>query len=221
MFRWLWRANAVAIFLVALAALFSMAWFMVDMMEDSRRRHAEAQAAPAIRPGDTNDPSASLRLGAPFPVTGTQVLRANLESVEGRTSGMSGSSDDTETRNVLFIDTATGAGRWLLPTHRRVIVSAETVYASDDPGSHGPPVGALVLVKDDEDAETGDLLVFNGPATTIVPLSGVRAYHSSTATEGNQLIVVFDRGGKYVLARFETPSMRKLSETEIRVPDLR
>lgn len=214
-FRWIWRLNAIAILLVALAALAAIATVTFSEMRSNRRAAADMNAAPVVKEADAQ---ANLTLGAPSMVPGTQILRAEL-STPGRGSSL-GSYDSTETRNILFIHAVSGRSRWLLPSHRRVIEQSEQVFAPDDDEQDRAPLASAAMVKD-SGATTGDLILFDATATRIVPIaSGVRRLHSAIATSATEIVVVFDRDGRYVLARFEAPSLRKTGETPLAVPQL-
>ncbi len=80
---------------------------------------------------------------AVMPATGEKLFFGSIENVDGssfvllplesRRPGMklaSGSSYDTETRNLLFYDAASGEARWLRPDHGAVIVSHELLRES-------------------------------------------------------------------------------------------
>jgi hypothetical protein len=215
LFRWIWRFNAIAILLVALAAVFGIGAVVVGEIAQNRRRSAEAAAAPVVKQAD-----AELRLGVPRMIPGTDVLRADLQAVDERAPSLS-SYDSTVTHNILFIETNSGRSRWLLPSHRRIVEETNMISAPDDPGESRAPLASAALIKDAEDSETGDLLLFDPTGARIMNVSaGVRRIHSATATSPSLVLLVFERGGKYVLARFDAPSLRKVQETELQVPRL-
>ena len=216
-FRWIWRINGVAILLVAVAALLGIAALFISEMSDNRRRAEAAVAAPVIAKKDTQS---DLRLGDPRQIAGTTILRAELQAVDRPATGLSGSSDNTVTHNILFIDTATGASRLLLPSHRRVV---DATYEIDEtcPTMTCKPVASVVLIRDTRDAETGDLVVHDPAGTKILTAAqGIRTIHSATAVGPSELVVLFERGGRYILARFDRASLTKIAETELKVPQL-
>jgi hypothetical protein len=217
-FRWIWRVNAVFILLVALAALYGIGSYFVSEWVNRNRRSAEVQAAPVVMQADA---SASLRLGPPSMIAGTGFMRADLLRTvgEGKVGSFS-SSDSTETRNVLFIDAASGVSRWLLPSHLRVIEQPEEIETPYVAGQDREHLATAVLVRD-SGADAGDLVVFNPVGTKVVTVAGgVRRIHSATATGPSQFVVVFERESKYVLARFDATSFTRVSETELQVPQL-
>jgi hypothetical protein len=217
-FRWIWRINAIVIFLVAVAALCGIGSLLLGELTNNRRRAAEAKAAPVVKQADAGD---NLRLGPPTAIPGTRMLRADLHVAGERTSSFSGSYNRNEVHNVLFIDSLSGESRWLLPSHRRVMVDTDTVYVPADTTRDRAPMASVTLVKDSPDGDTGDLILFDATGRkTVLLASAVRRIHNTTATGPAELVVVFERAGKYVLARIDTPTLTKASELELHLPQL-
>lgn len=215
-FRWIWRINAIAILLVAITTLIAIVTLLVSEMASSRRRASDATAAPAIRQSD-----AKLRLGPPQRVAGTSFLRAELVSEGSGKSLRSSGSYAAETHNVLFIDTASGACKWLLPSHRRTMAEKHEVFAGDDIVMDRAPLAVAALVVN-HGTNTGEVVVFEPTGTTIVTAAtNVRSIHGVAANARSGFTLLFERDGNYVTADFEVPSMKKLRETPLRVPQLR
>jgi hypothetical protein len=217
-FRWLWRVNAIVIFLVAAAMLCGIGTYLINELLQNRRR-AEEQPAPVVRQANVGP---TLRLGQLTPVAGTDLFRADLVAVkEGSRGSLSSSYDPSETHNVLFMNPQTGASRWLLPSHRRVMDQTDAIYTGGELANDRIELATVALLKDSPSAETGDLILYDPAATTVVQVaSDVRRVHTTAAIGTSELLLVFERGGKYFVARYAAPSLRKMSETELRVPQL-
>jgi hypothetical protein len=167
------------------------------------------------------DTDGTLRLGEPDTVTGTQILTVRLLGGGARSSSsFSGSSFHEEVHNVLFIDPASGASHWLLPTHRRIMEETEAIRAANDSRRERTPLASVTLVKDSADAAAGDLIVFDPVGSKVVSIAtGVRHIDSATAFGESEMMVMFERGGKYVLTHLDAASLTKQREIELRVPD--
>jgi len=218
-FRYVWRINAVAILLIVAAALVGISWAVVSDIA----RHLSRQKTPAAQPIAQEDSEAPLKLGPPRTVAGTKILRAELTRTRPESSY--GSSGDSETHNILFVDPATGASSWLLKSHKNIVVHSEDIHAAGGSKEEPPLLASIVLVKppagNDEDG-IGELFLFDASGAQVSSIGDkVRSVHAAWAVSASEFIVVFERGGKYHLARFDSTTRRKLSEAEIKVPAIR
>ena len=110
----------------------------------------------------------------------------------------------------------------MLPSHRRVLGETEEIVGGLDESLDRRPLATAALVKDSSDSDSGDLIVFDPTGSRIVNVSpGVRRIHSGTPIGASEFIITFERAGKYTLARFKTPSLEKVREKELVVPELK
>jgi hypothetical protein len=219
-FRYVWRINAVAILLILAAAIVAMGLSFVSDIARQAGRHR----TPAAQPIAQEDSETPLKLGPPRTVAGTKTLRLELTKTRPASKGYGSSSDSSETRNILFVDPATGASTWLLKSHKSIVAYTEDIHADDD-SKQNRLLASIALVKpevDNDDSATGELLVFDASGGQIASVGGkVRSVHAAVAVNRAEFIVVFERGGKYHIARFDSATRRKTGETEIKVPAIR
>ncbi len=221
-FRYVWRINGVVILLfVGTLAIVVSASFLSDLARNLTRQKTPTAAQPVAQEGS----EAPLKLGAPRAVAGTRILRAELVRTRPQSSYGSG-SEHSETHNILFIDPLTGASSWLLKSHKNVVAYTEDISPfADDSRGERPPLATLALVKPasaDEELGTGELFLFDAAGAQVASIGNkVRRVHATLAVSPAEFVVVFERDGKYHLARFDSATRRKLGEAEIKVPAIR
>ncbi len=205
-FRWIWRLNGLLFLGLLLAGVIAFA--------SSVSWGRSAPPIPAVAlPQPQQNPRVELSLSDPELIAGTHMLRANMQTIE-ETGGIK-SGEQTETRNVLFIDTTSGAARWLLPSHKRVL-SETAIPPLNDP--YARPIALAEHVRD-EGAQTGDLFVCDAIGTNVVAVAtGVSRVHSAAAAGPSEFIVLFERNGRFVMTRFANATLEKLSEHELKLP---
>jgi hypothetical protein len=141
-FRYVWRANAILIFVAAAFAAFGIGTVLFSQLKWSSARRRANEAAPPVR-GEGTDPR--LTLGGFSLVEGTSVFRAKLflhQYGEGLSSG-----GYSETRNIFFLDGSSGVGRWLLSGDTQVITYSEDLSTEGEGVIPRHPVATLVLAK--------------------------------------------------------------------------
>jgi hypothetical protein len=219
-FRYLWRANAILIFVATgIACLAATSVLLSEVGCNARRRRA-AEAAPAV----IADPKERLYLGPLKRVEGTDVLRAELLAAR-HGLGVSSGGYGTDTRNILYFDSDSNTARWLLPDSSRVI-SDETVLWSDvdDESKTRRQLAVVVLVKmkaDDSELGTGVLRIMDPEARRTRDISeGVRAVSHASMSGDNSITLIFERNRKYVRTIIDGRSFEPKSEVEVAVPEL-
>jgi hypothetical protein len=166
------------------------------------------------------DSKERLSLGHAELIPGSTVLRADL--FVGHDTGFS-SGKGFEIRNILFIDPSDKAARWLLPDHDHVV--AQTTDITDDKELRSKrTIATAVFVKAREDERataSGQLLLVDGMGRKIVEVANdVRDIHIATLDAG-EVIVLFERNRRLVLATFDPTSIVKKREQEIELPQLK
>jgi hypothetical protein len=161
-----------------------------------------------------------LSLGHAELIPGSTVLRADL--FVGHDTGFSGGKG-FEIRNILFIDPSEKTARWLLPDNDHVV--AQTTDITDDKELRSKRVIAtavFVKVRGDERAIVpGQLLLVDGMGRKIVEVANdVQDVHIATV-DAAEVIVLFERNRRLVLAAFEPTSLVKKREQEIELPQLK
>jgi len=219
-FRYVWRVNGIAVLLILAAVIITVS---VSFVSDQIRKTGPDNG-PIAQPVAAEG-APKLQLRPPRPVTGTRMLRAELVRTRPQSSYGSG-SESSETHNILFIDPVTGASRWLLKTHKNVVAYTDDISAfADDRRGERPLLATVALVKTaaegDDDVATGELLMFDPSGAQVVPIaSKVRRVYATLAVSSAEFVVVFERDGKYHVARFDSATRRKVGEAEVSIPAL-
>ncbi len=220
-FRYLWRANAVLIFLGTVAISVSIGSLLVSELWRNTNRHQDTAAAPPVVGSESGE---QLYLGQVVQIAGTDTLRGELLA-SGSGKGLGSSGYGSDVRNVLFLDGQSKTARWLLPDSRHVISQSIDVRASDEGSSASQPIAEVLLIKaigSDAEADIGRLMLLDPTGQMVTTISeGVRAVnHAQLSLEGH-ITVLYERNRKYVLATFDASSLAKLSEDELAVPQLK
>jgi hypothetical protein len=216
-FRYLWRVNGILIFLAAAAAIISIATLLISEVVQRVAWHRQAAAGVPVAAADT---SASLSLGQPLAMAGTNVLRINLSTNGG--TGKFSSGGYSEIRNILFIEPGQKAGRWLLPDNDHVISTTSDISDERD-NKERRAIATAVPVKSASaslETEVGKLLLFDPSGKNVVQVAeNVREIHLASLSNG-KLTILYERDRHLVLAEFAPESLAKGSEQQIDVPQL-
>ena len=126
----------------------------------------------------------------------------------------------SDTRNILFIDSADGSARWLLPSDKELITFNTTIADESK-----PPIATVILAKpysDNPDGVDGRLLLLDPIARHIHDVaSDVNAVDGAALTSDGRIAILFESNRKYRLALFDRSSLLKISERDVNVPQLK
>ena len=218
-FRWVWRLDAILIFVAAGAISFWVGALLVSEFGAGSDWRQDAAAGPVVATGEG---ASDLVLGRASVVQGTNMMRAELGV--HRPGGGFSSGGYNETRNILLIDPGDTAARWLLPDHDHVITENSDVVKHQDQPKTSSTVATAVLVKKRGsalEAAGGRLLLFGPSGKNIVEVAdGVRTMHAATLTQGD-LTVLFERDRRLFLVSFDPESLVKRREQQMEVPQLK
>jgi len=219
-FRYVWRINAVLIFLATGAVCLLGASLMLSEVGCNAQRRRAVEAAPPV----VADAREKLILGPMRPVEGSDVLRGELQAPrDGLAIGSSGYS--VETRNVLYLDARSTEARWLLPDSARIISEETTVWSETHDTNARRRVAELALVKHngaDLTVAEGTLLVFDPAGRHITTVAeGVRTLNHVSLLDKDNILVLYEHGRRYVRAILDAQSFEVRSVHEISVPELR
>ena len=211
-FRYVWRINAVLILAAVLLALIGIGATLSSPLFRGLGRHEEKVSQVPVVAAEKEEEK--LTLQAPQQVNGTHIMRADLVA-ERAGRGLGSYKDSAEIRNVLFIELATGATRWLLPDHQNRVTGLTDIYAAGDYGQKAP-IATVALIE-----PAGGLLLFapEGAPVSVVS-NGVHTINTATAVSDKEFVIVFERSGGYVLARFDASTRQKIAEQPLNVPKL-
>jgi hypothetical protein len=217
-FRYLWRVNAVVIFLAAGAITVGVGSLVIEEFGTRTARNREAEAGIPV----VSDPKSHLTLGRMSVIPGTNVMRADL-STDRKAKGIGSSGGYSETRNILFIEPDQKEGHWLLPDNDHVISDHSDITTEDGDHKATRTIATAVLVKPPSDSPenaSGRLLMFDPTGRKIVEVANnVRELHLASLS-GGEVRILLERNRHFVLATFDPASLAKRGEQEIGVPQL-
>jgi hypothetical protein len=167
-------------------------------------------------------PEDKLGWGATTEIPGTPVMRIDL--VEGAGKGFS-SGYGGAVRNVLFLDPADKAGRWLLPDSQHFFAeSLQLIVGQDDPRS-ARTLGTAALVKtvgQRDEAATGRLLLFDAVGRTVEWLAdGVRRLNAASVGASGEWVVLYERNQKFSIAVVDGKTLKTIREQTFDIPTLK
>lgn len=218
-FRYLWRANAILIFVAAGAVTVGagalVTGFLLDLATTEQGPPSGLiQAGPEAAPG--------LFLTQATLLPGTRVMRASL-MVDRAAGGYSSSGGASDTRNLLFVEVGDKAARWLLPDNRQVIVDSTDIMAGGCDTKLNRLVAVAALVKpsaEQRDVAKGQLLLADPSARRIVKVAdGVRRLHVASLLDGD-VWLLYERDRHLVRVSFDGASLAKRGEEQVDVPPL-
>lgn len=125
-FKWIWRTNGVALFVLTIASVVMLALLVAKAGISAARERPEDNV---VEIAGTSIKSSALRFGDFNEITGTSLLYAPL-SIDSEDIGYGSSGGVASSRNLLFFDTATKKTHWLLKSNNE---SIHTVSFLTDP----------------------------------------------------------------------------------------
>jgi hypothetical protein len=214
-FRYVWRINGVLILIAVGAGTIGMVGFLVDEFGGRLNRGREAKMG--IQVADTNT---QLSLEHATVIPGSRFMRANLTQPRGSEGFSSGGY--SEIRNILFIVPGEKDARWLVPDDAHVITASSDVYDEKDQSARRM-IATAVLLKESRDAHgttKGKLLLFDLTGKNIIEVaSNVREMHVAALSDG-ELVLLYEREKRLLLAKFDPGSLARRGEQEINVPKI-
>ncbi len=218
-FRYLWRVNAVLIFVAAGTVTLGAGALLIDYLRSLVTTKEEAPSGLLVA-GPHADPGLFLTQATLLP--GTRVMRASL-MVDRAASGFS-SGGHSDTRNLLFVETGDKTARWLLPDNQHVIEDTTDIVADEEDAKPKRIVAVAALVKpsvDPRDVAKGRLLLCDPAGRRIVEVAeGVRRLHVASLLNG-EVSLLYERDRHLRVARFDAVSLAKRGEEQVDVPQLR
>lgn len=221
-FRLLWRFNALVVAGAGLTVIVGSVLLVVLIYLEERR------AEPVVK-ADTPPPVSQKMVFGDFgPVTGTSTVVIPLEQEASTRSFASSGHSSSVTRNLLFIDLASGDQRWLIEGGNVLIPHYRLIERDGDRGEEAEVVGLLVeVVKSDTDGDgqldTDDRLTlafakpdgtgYTEAITDIDRLLGSRQM-------GGDFIVGFERTGRYHIATVRLSDFHVAATHAIKKPVL-
>ena len=219
-FRLLWRTNAVLIFLATGGVCLLAGSLMLSELGCNIQRRRALEAAPPL----VANTQEQLYLGPMRAVEGTDVLRGELHA-PSHAMGIGSSGGGAETRNVLYLDIGSSEARWLLPDSARVISDEATVWSEKQDTSARQQLAGFALVKpntDDPELAEGTLLIFDASGRQVTTVAdGVRALNHASLMDDGKILVLYERGRRYVRATVDAQSLKVTSVDDVSVPELR
>jgi hypothetical protein len=213
-FRYMWRVNAVAIFLaVALITIL----LGVELIGELRR--SDWYVGQEVIGGENSRQSRPPSLGSFSEVTGNKgTLRAELQ-VQYETGGFK-SGVHVETRNILFIAPGDKKARWLLPDNDHIISNFHDITETTTSKAERTLATAALVRAERSDDKAARLILFDPPGHRLLDVSEkVTDIYSSASSEG-KITFLFGRNKRVVRVTVDAKSFGKLQEDEIELPVL-
>lgn len=180
----------------------------------------QAELAPRVEGAKPED---KLGWGATTEIPGTPVMRIDL--VEGMGKGFSSGGYGGTIRNVLFLDPADKAGRWLLPDSQHFFAESLpfAVEQEDQRRSRTLGTAALVMsVGERDESSTGRLLVFDSVGQTVEWLAdGVRRLNAASVAASGEWVVLYERNQKFSIAIVDGKTLKTIREQVFEIPVLK
>jgi len=220
LFRLLWRFNALVVAGAGLAVMAGALIVAVTLYLDQRRDE------PAVR-ADAPAPAAqALAFGDFSPVAGTSVVILPLEQEVGTYGFASSGGPRSVTRNLLFVDLATGTHRWLIEGGNALISRYRTIER-DAP--RGRKAKAIAIMAQVIDADTnGDGRLGEGDRMTVAFAKPDGTDYTAAIRDvdrllgrqrmGGDLLVGYERQGNYNLATVRLSDFRVAATHAIEMP---
>ena len=211
----IWRRPIAILFYLVVGVAGLCALVAKDCNEAAERARAAQVPPPIAGPGSQKQ----LAFGRAALVSGSEIMRVDLVRPG---SGYEYSSY-AEVRNILFLDPATKAGRWLLPDSDHVI--AESLEIEREEAPNVKQVLAIAgLVKPlggDLRTTEGRLLLFDPTGKTVEALAdGVQTLHVAAVGQASGYLVMYERQRKFVVATVDPVSLKARGEQVFEVPSL-
>jgi len=220
-FRYLWRTNAVLIFLSTAGVCLVAGGVMLSEVGCNARRRKAADAAPPV----VANTAERLYLGPMKTVEGSRVLRGELLAPRKEFGIGSGGYSGSETRNILYLDIDSTEARWLLPDSSGIIADEATVWSEAQEASTRQQVANLALVKPkspDLQLAEGALLIFDPAGRHVITVAdGVRALNHASLVDNDTILVLYERAHHYVRAMLDAHSLEVRKVEDVSVPELR
>lgn len=222
-FSWLWRANAVLIFLAGLLTVGATGIVLYKFAADAMQpRHAEDVMTVAGRQID----STKEHLTDFEQVRGGNFLRATLY-VEQEYEISSGSKDSRSVQNELYFDLPTRKSHWLIPQYKGIIVSQHRL-PDDNYGDDPQPLRANVYgLLDRDDNGDGQLtgrdlmeVAVAGPAGKPLHRTGLRVDSidgTHLGEDGTEVLVFHTVGGKFRLLAVDLATGKLTANSELTI----
>jgi hypothetical protein len=234
-FEWVWRANALILFAAGIAALVGGATLAAFIVRD-RFREAPQEETREIAGASLEEWQA--QLGYFTRVRGTQLLRASLSTDEEERAEpdllVSGRSYAyylaDSTVNLLHVELASGAARWLFPGHGQRVIEVRDIPTISEVSETSPapelaPVSATVFVFVDSDTN-GDGKLWHDDSKRVAIaepdgarftplLSDVERVHAIEEVDATRIAIFYTQAGSVRLANVDLPGFRVVTDAKL------
>jgi hypothetical protein len=216
-FRFLWRANALVIFCVALLAGLLGLYGLFYILKDNIRNR-EVTDVLIVNPEQQVEEETIL--GYPRPVAGTAFVRIPLYREQKTNISYYSKSSNANTVNEIFVDGTTGESVWLFKGTQRLILG--TIDVLSKLKAEAPLVTAVVYTIADEDTDANGRLTssdhvnvgFSNPQGTKYTslLDGVEKLFATEQIADDRLMVVYAKNGESRLVTFSLPAFNLIKD---------
>lgn len=221
-FRFIWRADAILIFVAAIIVIGAIGWFLIDEFLRNMH-HSPPQGEPVI--SNPSAPSRPYRLRGFEIIQGAGAARADLVTEKVSPSGFSSSGGSyDETHNVLWVTLADGKTRWLIPDHKMIVTFSEDITRSGKEIAATPsnPLATLFLIKTDVpeiESAGGSIILASPNGEKQEPIaSDVTSVEGWDLTAGAELVIACTSPTGYRLITVDLSTLKKISEIPVEIP---
>jgi hypothetical protein len=204
-FRYLWRFNAVAIGVLALAGIVALSsgaviWALDPPPPDNNAVPIASGHGYAFR----LEPKA-------IPLNGTNeqlfvLQRLNTSEPEGATA------------NLLVVNTDDASNHWMFPDNGQTILSRDELHTMDPSGDFSQVIGVVVEVTTDSKADRESLYYYRVGGGPAVKFLTARNILSMQQVAPDRYLVLYRNENRPVAALFSTLDFKSLSERPL--PDV-
>lgn len=211
-FRFVWRANGLAFFVLLTLGILSMGFAWISSMGSSTSKTQAQQ--PHLAPRESG--KKPLQLGLFEAVPQSKCVRAELFDDSNRGYSIKNSYNH-ETHNLLFADLQTGNTWWLLPHSDSIIRESLPIKASEKDSN--PPMAWLHLIESNRaQTRTFELLLANPKGQQQLSLAkGQLTLEACIPISSQETRVIYRNERSYFALTLNPSTLTKVSETPLNI----
>jgi hypothetical protein len=217
-FRFLWRANALVIFCVALLAGLLGLYGLFYIVKDNIRNR-EVTDVLIVNPEQQVEEETIL--GYPRAIPGTTFVRIPLYREQKTDLSYYSKSSNANTVNEVFIDSATGNSVWLFKGTQRLILGSVDILSKLK--AEAPLATAIVYTVAEKDTDANGRLTpsdhvsvgFSNPqGNTYNPLlEDIEKLFATEQVADDRLMVLYAKNGESRIVTFSLPAFNVIKDT--------
>ncbi|OIP78440.1 MAG: hypothetical protein AUK48_01625 [Oscillatoriales cyanobacterium CG2_30_44_21] len=227
LFVYVWRANAVIIFVAGLlASLLLSASAFYSLLQFTRNREiSNVVTVPNNNPSPKIDQKISI--GTFEQVAGSDILRGPVYLIQAY-DYRTGSKESSSIQNYIFFNPNTKSSNWLRPTNQGLLLSA--IALSDrtnlDDNKQAPTISYLYLVADQDTNNDKQITDRDKKQIAISDASGTRfkviteqidQFNGTSAVKGDRLSIIYQADDKLKAIEVNLRSQEIVNSNELSI----